>query len=339
MFTITPQAANTANNLHGLGTAGGAAGRDDLRYQASDGTTTQAGVIDPSMAGVTRIAAKMEQVYTILPLSIPWSRRLTSFVFDDGVSVPQITNAKFELRARRDRQAVILDGTAASRNFSIITQGGAVANDAAMVNDGFADSGDCQYPTDAMPNHIFRMDSPGIGPLGGTRQFTLRSNFREYIAWNNGTPAGPAAWSRITPYSAWFANLTMALPTLFSPHPNMVAPNTSGTGAGAVVINNTTPTVNGGGDQSVARGAAVTLTATYSDDENDPISGTFTWTQTSGTNAIPGGTFVGNPLNFVAPGTAGRLTFTVRADDNIVNAASYNPGNSRGTDTVNVDVN
>jgi hypothetical protein len=344
VFTVTPQAANTSNNLHGLGTAGGAAGRDDLRYRASHGTTTQAGVVNPTMAGVTSIAAKMEQVYTIEPKTIPWSRRLTQFVFDDAgaavPSVPQMVNTKFECRARRDRQAVIMVEALAgpNRDFAVITQGGARANDAAMVNDGFADSGDCQYPTDAAPNHMFRIDSPAVDPAASVNQYTLRSNFREYVAWHNGTP-GAAGWSRITPYSLWFANLTMAFPTVAKPHPNMVAPNNSGTGAGAVNINNVSPVINAGADRVVSDGDNVSINATFTDSDHDLMNGTLRWTQTAGTVVIPGGTFNGNPLVFTAPGTPGVLTFTVQADDNTVNANSYNPGNSRGVDTINVTVN
>jgi hypothetical protein len=343
VFTVTPAAANTSANLHGLGGAGGAAGRNDLRFQPSDGTTTQAGVVNSTMAGVTRIAAKMEQVFTILPQTIPWSRRLATFVFDDAgaavPSVPQMTNAKYECRARRNRQSVFMHQQtgAANRIFTIINQDGTPGNDAAMVNDGFADAGDAQYPTDAMPNHIFRIDGPGIGPAAILDQACIRSNFEEYIAWHNGT-AGAAGWIRITPFSNWFTNLTMALPTAASPAPNMVAPNNAGAGHGAVNVRNTTPVADGGANQVVARSTAVTLTASFTDADNDSISGGFTWTQTSGTPVIAGGVFAGNPLVFTAPAAAGVLTFSVHMDDNVLNAQSYNPGNSRGTDTVIVTV-
>ena len=343
VFTITPQPANTANNLHGLGTAGGAAGRDDLRFAASDGTTTQAGVVNGTMAGVTRVAAKMEQVYTIEPKGIPWSRRMTMFVFDDAgaavPSVPQMANVKFECRARRNRQLVFMHQQtgAANRIFTIVNQDGTAGNDAAMVNDGFADSGDAQYPTDTMPNHIFRIDSPGIGPAAIVAQMSFRSNFEEYIAWHNGTP-GAAGWFRITPFSNWFINLSMGLATAANPHPNMIAPNNSGTGHAAVNLANTTPVINAGPDIVVSSGDIVTITATFTDADNDSMSGNFNWTQTSGTTVIPGGVFAGNPLTFAAP-AAGTLRFTVTADDNVVNAQSYNPGNSRGTDSVTVTIN
>ncbi len=338
IFTVTPSVINTAGSTHGLGTVGAAAaagGRNDLTYRVSQGTTTSLGLVDPSMPGVTDLAAKVEQVWTIAPVNIRWSRRGVTFVFDDGPttltyveSVPQITGAgvKFECIATRDKQAAALAQVAAGTARIIPSDAhGVPANDAAFVQDGTTDRGDAQYPTDALPNHIFRRDAPGMNPSALNR-LSVRSNFREYIEFRN-----DVAMVRITPFSDWFVNLTWLTGAT-------VAPNSVGSGHGAVNLDNTTPTINAGADQAVSVGDVVTMSVTFTDAEGDTRSGDFVWTQTGGPTVVAlAGASPMSSVTFTAA-VVGTYTFTAHADDSTVALNSHNPGNARGVDTINIVV-
>jgi len=324
IFTTTPQVTNTSNPFDA---------DDNLRFNASFGpNTAQAEFVDTTMPGVSRTGAKVEQVWDILPQSIPWSRRQIQFKFEqDPMGGNEPTNAKFEVKCRRERIAILLvrPNAADRRDFAGTAQDGPV-NDAGWTNDGASDPGDCQYPTDAKPNKAFRRDNPS---MGDNYQGALRSDFREFIEFHNGT-----AWVRFTPYGLWFANATLVVPVA----PAVVAvggTNNSGSGQGAVNVPNVSPVVNAGGNQNVAQGSNVTLVATVNDADNDKIVNV-SWNQTAGTPVVLAPVdAIGLSQTFTAPGTAGTLTFEVFVDDITTQCIFYNPGTARSnTDSVDIIV-
>ena len=155
----------------------------------------------------------------------------------------------------------------------------------------------------------------------------------EIIEFHNGT-----AWVRFTPFSIWFTNATLVIPTA----PAVVAlggTNNSGAGQGAVNVPNVTPVVNAGANQNVARGSNVTLQATVTDNDNDKIVNV-EWNQTAGTPVVLTQTdTIGLRQTFTAPGVAGTITFEVFVDDVTTQCFFYNPGNgSSNTDSVNIIV-
>ncbi|MDB4584178.1 S1 family peptidase, partial [Draconibacterium sp.] len=324
IFTTAPQVINTSNPMDA---------DDNMRFNASFGpNTAQAEFVDTTMPGVSRTGAKVEQIWDILPQSIPWSRRHVQFKFEqDPIGGNEPTNAKFEVKCRRERIAILIArATAANqRDFVGTAQDGPV-NDPDWTNDGASDPGDCQYPTDAKPDKIFRRDNPS---LVDRYQGALRSDFREFIEFHNGT-----AWVRFTPFSLWFTNATLVIPAA----PSVVAvggTNNSGAGQGAVNVPNVTPVVNAGANQNVAQGSNVTLQATVTDNDNDKIVNV-EWNQTAGTPVVLTQTdAIGLRQTFTAPGIAGSLTFEVFVDDVTSQCFFYNPGNgSSNIDSVDIIV-
>ena len=95
-----------------------------------------------------------------------------------------------------------------------------------------------------------------------------------------------------------------------------------------VVVENTSPTVDAGTDQTVEAAASVTLAATITDDDTDY---TITWTQTSGTGVTLSDSSVASPT-FTAPSsdTAEDLMFEISVDDGT---------NAAVTDSVTISVN
>ena len=81
----------------------------------------------------------------------------------------------------------------------------------------------------------------------------------------------------------------------------------------AVVAVSTAPSVNAGGDQSVASGSCVTLSASVSDDAYNATT-TWQWTQTTGTT-ISLNNAAGATASFTAPAGNETLTFAVTATD------------------------
>lgn len=89
---------------------------------------------------------------------------------------------------------------------------------------------------------------------------------------------------------------------------------------------NTAPTANAGGDQNVSELAAVTLSGSGTDPENDTL--TFAWAQTGGAAVVLGTPGSAN-ATFTAPGAPQTLTFALTVTD---------PGGLSSTDSVNVIV-
>ena len=92
-------------------------------------------------------------------------------------------------------------------------------------------------------------------------------------------------------------------------------------------VTNSAPSVNAGGDQAVASGAAVTLDATVSDADGDAL--TLTWSQTSGTAVTLSSSSAEDPT-FTAP--------TVGADETLVFNLSVTDGTSTVSDSVSVAI-
>jgi hypothetical protein len=84
------------------------------------------------------------------------------------------------------------------------------------------------------------------------------------------------------------------------------------TGCTAPAGENQNPTVDAGADQNVTAGVLVTLSGSGFDPDGDAVG--FTWTQTAGTAVILSGASTANP-RFVAPATAGVLTFELTVSD------------------------
>ena len=132
--------------------------------------------------------------------------------------------------------------------------------------------------------------------------------------------AGTAPGMGFTPNSSP-ATFTYPLTPIYQYiHPcNKEVRPTSGTidiGAYEYVVPNQPPTVNAGVDQNVYEGAAVSLHATASDPNNDPL--TYAWTQPAGLNVTLSGAATAD-ASFTAPVvstiTQASMTFTVTVSD------------------------
>jgi hypothetical protein len=286
IFKVTNEAVNTSANLHA---------DDALRFQADTGTqTNKAGFVKPGDFGATRYAGKIEVKWSILPTGIKWTTRGVNFKMGRGSAGGAGSKADCVMR----RENAFTDGfqNTAAPNRTHTSQ--------AFANDGDADAGDAQYPSDAKPNRFFRMDAPGFGRTG-RKQGYFRDDFREFIEFNNGT-----TWIRITEFIPWFCNITAKLPDARADTPSNI-----GAGATTETIPNTRPTVNAGADQAVAQGAVVTLEATESDANNDQIL-SFQWTQASGNAVVLSDGGAKKKVTFTAPAAAGALEFSVVVEDN-----------------------
>lgn len=108
---------------------------------------------------------------------------------------------------------------------------------------------------------------------------------------------------------------------------------------------NAAPVVDAGADHVVLEGQEVSLHATASDFDGDPL--TFTWTQPTGLNVVPTGTATAD-LNLVAPAvssvTEAAMTFTVTVSDGYGGITSDSvdvrvciPGDANRDDMVDVE--
>lgn len=316
VFKVLARPVNTSAAMHP---------NDNLSFLPNAGTNTKtAGVVTPGVNAATRFGAKIEVIYDITPQNIRWSRRGVLFRYDQPGVPPTANNVKMECIARRENQFTDGGQAAAAANRTHTVQ--------AWANDGTADSQDFQFPTDAIPNQMFRRDTPSFDPTAFLQEY-FRDDFREYIEFHNGF-----GWVRICPYAPWFANLTGSLSGTGAPPAVLIAGalNSSGTGTTAGTIPNSPPVITGPANTNAAKGSAVVLNATATDPDND-VATSFTWSQTSGTPVIAG-PFAGNPLNFVAPASTGLLVFSVVVDDS-TNGLARNSGNARSIPrVVNVTV-
>ncbi|MDO1444634.1 hypothetical protein Q0590_00145 [Rhodocytophaga aerolata] len=286
IFKIKNEVVNTSANLHA---------DDSLRFSVGTGTqTNKAGFVNPGDFGATRYAGKIEVKWSILPTGIKWSTRGINFQMGRGSAGGVGSKADCVMR----RENAFTDGfqNTASPHRTHTSQ--------AFANDGDADAGDAQYPSDAKPNMFFRIDEPGFNRTGH-KQGYYRDDFREYIEFHNGT-----TWIRITEYIPWFCNITAKLPDARADTPSNI-----GAGTTTETIPNSRPAVNAGADQAVAQGAVVTLEATESDANNDQIL-SFQWTKTSGDPVVLSDGGAKKKVTFTAPAAAGALEFSVVIRDN-----------------------
>lgn len=305
IFKVTVDEFNTSTTVDAACT---------LRYRAAMGAhTDKAGHNKPGDDGSTWYVGKIMVRFAILPTNIPWSSRGINFLFDFNTHPPAVISKGMcvAMRYKLGTDAFQFVGDANRRFYPTTPL-------AAWVNDGEADVGDCQYPSNAVPNVMYRKDNPGFENVdsGGNalKQGFKHKNFREFVQFYNGT-----SWVRICEYGFWFTNSTATLPT-GAP----VAPNEVGTGSLAVNFPNTQPVVVAGPPQTVAQGATVTLTATVTEADNDQII-RHTWRQVSGTAVVlstPGAI----STTFTAPASAGALVFEIIVVDNS-GGMNFSPGN------------
>ena len=312
VFKITSEGVNASSSLHA---------QSDLEFNnADEGTDTkEAGFLNPGQQGATRYVGKIEVIWSILPVDIPWNSRDIDFLWSHKGSDDSAEGEKWQCVLRRENtysygsQDLLGDNRLHEYN--------------ALKNDGEVDTSDGQYPTSAKPNFFFRNDAPGFSPVGLTQAY-LRANFREFIEFYNGEE-----WVKVTDYTPWFCNITADQPTAVPDAP-------TGIGAGETNENipNSKPSVNAGANQTVETNEEVTLKATATDPENDQILN-FKWTQTSGTNVTLSNGGNSPEVTFMSPASAGDLTFSIVVEANTkglprTNAADHESDSDAITITV-----
>lgn len=141
---------------------------------------------------------------------------------------------------------------------------------------------------------------------------------------------GSTAWAGIQSY-AWIqvSGSPVALAGANTATPNFVAPSTGDaltfqltvtdrygtTGSDTVTVTvNAAPVAEAGPDQSVTANATVTLNGTASADSDGTVVA-YAWTQTAGSAVALAGADTATP-SFVAPATAGTMTFQLVVTDN-----------------------
>lgn len=314
VFKVTPRVVNHSAALDADNT---------LLFPATAGTATStAGVATPGVGGATFFQGKAEIVWDVLPANIQWSTIGVNYVYRKPGEVPQATNAKFELTSRRDHDFTegLQSSADANRTHQILP----------WAETALAAASDFQIPTDAKPNEIFRLASPGFDPAT-LKQKYLRSDYRDYLEFHNGT-----SWVRITPYAPWFLNLTAGLSGGGVPPPVTVAPNTIGVGTTGQTIPNAPPAIVTTTDLFVPQsGNGISLTAAVTDANNDVFN--VQWSQTSGTPVVLSGGGAGLSTTFTAPVALGDLQFTVTANDSTQGLAR-SAGNHSASTVVTVHV-
>jgi len=255
----------------------------------------------------------MEGTLNFSPTGIRWSSRGVNFIFSTDPAGP------FSFRLHRRK---------------IFTSVGQKIGEPRVVEsntpdweyDGDSDDLDAQYPTDAKPNHAFRIDQPSFDPVP-RRQKSFRLDLRELAEWYDGK-----AWIQITKSSTgeWHANLSSVPPGVKGDVNNL------GAGLPQNVLNSR-PVASSGIPQSVHVGATVTLDGSLSSDANNDLL-TYKWTQTPVPTVTLSDATAEKPT-FTAPAVPTSLTFELRVTDITKGLFHHNPGNGESTaDSVTVTV-
>lgn len=309
-FKATWGTPNTTNNLDGDNT---------LRFSDNTGTYVAKCEFNyDGENGAEKIAAKIECIATFDPSGIDWAARGVSFVFGALAS-----GSGYQCRAYREKMGAH-GGQLITSSVRDISSYFAI-----WVVDGSSDNIDCLYPTTTKPNKLFRIDAPGIDANICT-QFYQRRNYREFLQWHNGTE-----WTRCSPYSEWYVNITGNLPNCAKG-----TPNNHGSGATTEKVPNTKPVANAGNDQMVASGILVQLNGSASSDADNDVL-TYSWTQTAGPAVTLSGATASQPT-FTAPtvGTTTVLTFELKVKDGTQSLGSFAPVNYESDpDSVSITVN
>lgn len=296
---------------------------DKLRFDNDSGGSLNAVEFNwEGERGATRIAGRMEAIFTFQPSNINWAARGVSFVFSqDG------GGGKFSCRLQRE---AIIQWVYWRKDIDPVRVIG--YNDAGWAYDGNSDILDAQYPTPLLPNRAFRIDAPGFRPADvRPGQAAMRSDFRELLEWHDGT-----AWRVCSRSPVWyFAG------TAIKDGATKGGVNAHGTG-GAPAIPNTQPSAQAGPDQCVVKSTTGNPTtvllsgAASTDSDPDALVG-YLWTQLGG----PAVTFddpTSDIPTFVAPNVTGTVGIQLKVTDLMSTLHFHRPLNTSGTDNMAVQV-